>query len=77
MLYVRIKAIEIEGLHDKAKEEKGNTYFSDFIVNKNSKNIALGFYRYVPTIQESAMILHKVHLSFHRHFKDNFYIIIF
>ena len=37
--------------------------FSNFNVKKDSNNIIIGFYRIVPTIQESAMILHKAHLS--------------
>ena len=38
-------------------------FLKDFIVKKNSNNITIGFYRIVPMIQESAVILHKAHLS--------------
>ena len=69
MLHTRIEAIKNESLNDEAEEDKGNNDFSDFIVKKDSNNIIIGFYRIVPTIQESAMILHKAHLSNKRHLK--------
>ena len=67
MLHTRTEAIKNESLNDEAEEEKGNNNFSDFIIKKDSNNIIIGFYRIVPTIQESALILHKAHLSNQRH----------
>ena len=59
MLHTRTEAIKNESLNDEAEEDKGNNDFSDFIMKKDSNNIIIGFYRIVPTIQESALILHK------------------
>ena len=50
---------------------------SDFIMKKDSNNIIIGFYRIVLTIQESAMILHKAHLSSQRHSGKDLLHIIF
>ena len=58
MLHTRTEAIKNESLNDEAEEDKGNNDFSDFI-KKDSNNITIGFYRIVPTIQESTMILQK------------------
>ena len=52
-----------ESLNDEAEEDKRNNYLSDFIMKKEGNNIIIGSYTIVPTIQESAMILHKAHLS--------------
>ena len=69
MLHTRTEAIKNESLNYEAEEEKGNNDFSDFIIKKDSNNIIIGFYRIVPTIQESALILHKAHLSNQRHLR--------
>ena len=45
-------------------------FFPDFIVKKDSNNIIIGFYRIVPNIQESAMILHKAQLSIQRNLRE-------
>ena len=63
MLHTRTEAIKNVSPNDEAEEEKGNNDFSDFIIKKDSNNIIIDFYKIVPTIQESAMILHKSHLS--------------
>ena len=69
MLHTRTEAIKNKSLNDEAEEDKGNNNFSDFIVKKDGNNITIGFYRIVPTIQESVMILHKTHLSIQRHLR--------
>ena len=77
MLHTRTEAIKNESLNDEAEEEKGNNNFSDFIIKKDSNNIIIGFYRIVQTIQESALILHKAHLSNQRHLRGSLLPIIF
>ena len=69
MLHTRTEAIKNESLNDEEEKDKGNNDFSDFIVKKDSNNIIIDFYRIVPMIQESAMILHKAHLSNQRHLR--------
>ena len=69
MLHTRTEAIKNESLNDEAEEDKGNNDFSDFIMKKDSNNIIIGFYRIVPTIQQSALILHKAHLSNQRYLR--------
>ena len=59
MLHTRTEVIKNKSLNDEAEEDKGNNDFSDFIIKKDSNNIIIGFYGIVPTIQESALILHK------------------
>ena len=63
MLHIRTEAIKNESLNDEVEEYKGKNNFSDFIMNKDSNHIIIGFYKIVPTIQEFAMILHKAYLS--------------
>ena len=82
MLHTRTEATKNESLNDEAEEEKRTIDFSDFIVKKDSNNLTIGFYKIVPTIQESAMILHKAHLSIQRHLSgrslvDYIFIILF
>ena len=59
MLHTRTEAIKNESLYDEEKEDKGNNDFSYYIMKKDSNNIIIDFYRKVPTIQESSMILRK------------------
>ena len=66
MLHTRTEAIKNESL---SEEDKRNNDFSDFIMKKDCNNIIIGFYKIVPTIQESPMILHKAHLSNQRHLR--------
>ena len=69
MLHTRAEAIKNEGLNDEAEENKGNNEFLVFIVKKDSNNITIGFYRIFTKIQESAIILHKAHLSIQRNLR--------
>ena len=68
MLHTRTEAIKNESLNDEAEEDKLIMIFR-FFMKKDSNNIIIGFYRIIPTIQESALIFHKAHLSNQRHLR--------
>ena len=48
-----------------------------FYCEKDRNNIIISFYKIVSTIQESAMILHKAHLSNQRNLREDLLLIIF